>query len=471
MIWPFSKKKDVEIVVNHDVDQQLAVNAADNAANTLRETMSSISGGYHNADTMHNVYCDFGYPEELMFQNFWDMYRRSGIARNGCDLPVDISWVSPPTVNASGAFESMLNRLIEEKKLWRRTAALDRRQRVGRYAGMFVRVRDSKAPSEALTEKLNIGHIVQLIPLYEGQLEVLSIEDDVKNDNYSLPTMYQYHGAGHGNRNEKTATSFSIHPSRIIIAAEGADDGGIHGIPAMESGYNSLMDLIKIIGSGGEGFYKNAAQNIAFELSDPKFASSVNSKQLKDFNDNWDDFMRNRSRRASWTPGMKPVPLSTTLVQPQEFFNNALNDAAANFKVPATILIGMQTGRLASSEDSRSFLSTVNSRRANYLTEMVSSVLDWFIGNGVLPSESYEIEFDDLLEMSDAEKLDSAIKMGNVNREQFNSGQMPAFSSEEIREQAGYDPTVEIDELEGELDGIEDEDIDEEVEEIEGDDE
>lgn len=428
-----------------------------NTINTMRSQIAQImSGGYDFADTLHNIYLDFGYPNELNFFSYWNMYRRFGIARSVCDLPVDITWMRRPEIESGNAqFKRDFEKLADMISFWIRMHAVDRRQRVGRYAGMFMRIRDGRQPSEPIDGRLNgIGSIMQMIPLYEGQLSVNTIDNDPRSENYGMPTMYEFNSGSAGNRNELLANSFSIHPDRIVIVSEDADNGGIYGIPALEASYNSLMDLRKILGGGGEGFYKNSSQSILFNLQDSTTAKA-NEALLTRFNEQYDEFSHNRFRRAMWTPGMDAKVLESTLVQPKDFFFNSLYDVSASSKIPATILIGQQTGRLASSEDSRSFLSTINSRREIFATESINAMIDWFIKWGVLPAAEYEIEWDDLLALSQNEQLDNAIKMADINDKQFRSGGSLAFDGAEIREAAGFDPMEEV-EPGSELDNEED---------------
>lgn len=451
--WNRKPESDVSVQIKQEINdalEHLALQGNSLSNEGMRQRMAQvISGGYDNADTLHNVYLDYGYPLALIFNQFWNMYRRFGIARNVVELPVDTGWMQNPLITGPDKFEKELETLVVNTKLFNRLQALDTRQRVGRYAGLFIRVRDGKKPSEPLEGKLpGVNAVVALVPIYEGQLSVSSTETDPMSDDFGLPTMYNFNSGSTGNRNEQQATSFAIHPSRIVIAAEGADNGGIYGISSLEAPYNSLMDLRKIIGAGGEGFYKNAAQNIVFNLKDGASAKG-NEALLTKFNENYDEFSANRFRRGLWTPGMEANALESSLIQPKEFFNNALNDVAAASKIPATILIGQQTGRLASSEDSKHFLSGINSRRENFMSEMIRSVIDWFILNGVLPSAEYEIEWDDLLALSQQDRLNNGKTMSAINEGQFKSGQDTPFSSEEIREESGFDPE-EMEEDDGE---------------------
>jgi hypothetical protein len=434
--------------------KKLKANASDN---TRSRMASLISGDNFTGDTLHDIAVDYGYPEILEFRNFWNMYRRFGIADIVITLPVTLSWLYSPAIKSDNeSFTKAVDDLISDLKFYQRLKGIDTRQRVGRYAGMFMRVKDGEDPSQPIKGKLaGFSSLVQMVPLYEGQLTVSATDSDPKSDRFSLPTMYQFNGGGVGSRNEDNVSSFQIHYSRIVIAAEGADDGGIYGIPALESCYNSLMDLRKIIGGGAEGFYKNAAQSIVFNLKDT--AQATNNKVLLDkFNDKFDEFSRDRTRRALWTPGMDATTLdSSNLASPKEHFFNALYDVSASSMIPTTTLIGQQTGRLASDQDSRSLLSGINSRNNNYVTDMISSHLDWLIKYGILPFAEYTIEWEDLLALSDNEKLENALKMADTNAKQADSGKKAPFMSEEIREAAGFIPEEELEiETDGELSAL-----------------
>lgn len=439
------ERQGIEDKVDKVLSQVTNSNTVADSTSLRGRLASAISGGYDFADTMHNVFLDFGYPQAISFAQFWNMYRRFGIAKNVAELPVDTGWMTPPAVESPDQqFSRDLERLIKEQGLWKRVKGLDTRQRVGRYAGMFMRVRDNKNPQLPIEGKFGgLGALVQMIPLFEGQLTVLETENDPRKDDYGQPTMYQFNGGSDGNRNEKIRDSFSIHPSRIVIAAEESDNGSIQGVSSLEASFNSLMDLRKIIGAGGEGFYRNAAQSVVFSLKDAASAKN-NAALLDQFNEQFDDFTHNRMRRAMWTPGLEPNVMESSLADPKNHFMNALNDVAAASKIPATILIGQQTGRLASGEDSRHFLSMVNSRRENFMTEMVTDVLDWFIEFGILPLSEFTVGWDDLLASSDDDRLDNADKMAGINEKQFKSGGSAVFSGEEIREAAGAEVEADI---------------------------
>lgn len=466
-LW--NRKKDTieqinDLLANVQKDlQRININSDEDARNLRAAFLQMASGTYGNDDTMHNVYTDFGYPLHLTFAQMWNMYRRFGIAKNVVDLPVSLTWLTMPEITETNnaQFEKELEILIDEKKLWHRIKGVDNRQRVGRYAGLFMRVNDGLPPDQELTEtSITVDGLIDIIPLYEGQLEVITTEQDVLSVDYAKPTMYAMRSDfGSGNRDEHLTKTVNIHPSRLVIAAEGADDGNIYGIPALEACYNSLMDLRKIIGASGEGFYRAAVQSVVFELMDTA-KTTINEKAFANFTKAFDDWIKNRARRAIMSPGMKPHIMSTTMPNSKDHFMCALNDVAASSQIPATVLIGQQTGRLASDEDSRSVLSMANSRRENYATELVRKVLDWLIKYGVLPYAEYTVAWDDLLALSDSEKLANAFKMADINAKQTGIGGEIIFTSDEIRESAGYDPLTDVEAEGEEIDDLDD-DLDE----------
>lgn len=416
---------------------QLLTNADPTRARAL---MGQLSGGSNDGNALHDIFADFGYPEVIRFDYLWNMYRRFGIARAVVDLPVAEGWRELPEIEASAQFLSDFEKLSERTKFWQRMKALDTRQRVGRYAGLIMRIKDGKQSHEPFEGgAFGESSLVSMLPVYEGELEVHETDQDPTSDNFGQPSMYTYKADAPSNRNERTNARIKIHPSRVIVAAEGADNGSIYGIPALEGCFNSLIDLRKIIGSGGEGFYRNAAQSLVFTLRDTAEIDDV-GPLLADFNDQADDFTRNRMRRSLWTPNMDAQTLDSNLSSPKDHFAAALADVSASSNIATTILIGNQQGRLASSEDGRRFLRLVQSRRLGFQNDTLMQVLNWLIEGGFLPADKYTITWQDAMAPSDDDKLANADKMADINQKSFNSGEGSPFAAEEIREAAGFEP-------------------------------
>ena len=54
--------------------------------------------------------------------------------------------------------------------------------------------------------------------------------------------------------------SLEIHPSRLIIAAEGSEDGSIYGTPALEGCYRAISDWDKVRAAAAEGLKRSNDQ-------------------------------------------------------------------------------------------------------------------------------------------------------------------------------------------------------------------
>ena len=253
------KEQQSKLKTQYNKESLALLDKINSSMHTSNVYASLRSGTNDQGDQLHNVYCDFGYPNYLDFFNYWNMFRRFGIAARVVNLVPDLCWLMPPVVTSKNTqFDAEFKALLKNTKLWNRLKGLDKRQRVGRYAGLFIQVSDGKKPDQPVENLNGVANIVNLKPIYEGQLEVTTTEQNNLNPDYGNPTMYNYNSGDVGNRNDEAATSYNIHPSRLIMAAEGADDGSIYGISSLENIFNDLIDMRKISGAGGEGFYQNS---------------------------------------------------------------------------------------------------------------------------------------------------------------------------------------------------------------------
>ena len=437
MFWRSEKEKQEKLKSQYNNEMLTLLDKVNSQMNTSNVYASLRSGTNDHGDQLHNVYCDFGYPNYLDFFNYWNMFRRFGIAARVVNLVPDLCWLMPPLVTSPNKqFESEFEMLVRKNKLWNRVKGLDKRQRVGRYAGLFVQVSDNKNPEEPMTSLNGIGNIINLKPIYEGQLEVTQTEQDNRNPNYGNPTMYNYNSGATGNRNDEASTSYNIHPDRLIMAAEGADDGSIYGISTLENIFNDLIDLRKISGAGGEGFYQNTRNAPIINVKDSYKAPSEKDKErieeeINDFLSKW--------QKKFIAKGMEFQYPNISLDNPKEIYTNSLNNIAAGSGLPTAIIIGQQTGARAPEKDDDLLLNQMQSRRENFLDELVSDVIDWMIRYKALPAAPYEIKWEDMLASSDSDKVAIVKEMSATNKTQFDSAQPPVYSVEDMQKVAGVD--------------------------------
>ena len=138
------------------------------------------------------------------------------------------------------------------------------------------------------------------------------------------------------------------------------------------------------------------------------------------------------------TQGASVTPLVTSVADPGPTYDVNLQTAAAALDIPTKVLVGMQTGERASTEDQRYMNKRCQSRRRD-LSFDIEDLCDKLVGLGILdPVSQKTVIWDDLNASTDAEKLASAKLMADINSASIATGEQP-FSGKEIRVAAGYE--------------------------------
>lgn len=425
---------------------QLVTNAA------MRRLETMFPGFF--ADAKHNHYRDFGYPEQLSFNQIYAMYQRNGFARAAVDKTIGKTWETNPELweneePKKTKIERDLADRFSDLRVWQRIAETDRRSLVGGYAGLILRFADSK-PFDQPVDRVTGGllGLVEVIPAWAGQLTVASWETDQRSENYGQPTMYRFNEAQLPNTSTNVTTetrtrTFQLHPDRVILWSA---DGTVHAESLLAAGYNDLLTMEKVVGSGGEGFWKNAksapvlsidkeatiqemARNMGVE---PEDVADAMNEQVNDWQKGFDKLLM--------LQGMKAETLGITLPQPQEFFEVALQGFAASINIPLKILVGNQTGERASTEDARDWAQVNMSRRNNSVVPNIHQFVNRLERVGVIPQLNYVVGWPSLLETTMGEKIERADKMATINQKM---GLDAPFLPEEIRDVVDMQPLTE----------------------------
>lgn len=413
----------------------------------------------------HNHYRDFGYPEELSFDDLYKAYLRNGIAHAAVEKTIDKTWQDQPylleaerdgsegSLKDETTVESEIRQRFEDLRVWMHLAEADRRSMVGKYAGVILRIADNKKFVEPVDRVPGgLAGLVELVPFWEGQLTVSKWDEDETSETYGQPKLFQFNEAKVGK--SANPRSFNVHPDRVIIWSK---DGTVHGRSSLEPGYNDLIDMEKIKGAGGEGFWKNAKsapvlemdkeaniQNMAKSMGVPEdeIADAMN-EQVADWQRGFDQLLM--------LQGMQAKTLGVTLPSPEHFWAAPLQSFAASMRIPTKILVGMQTGERASTEDAAEWAQTNMSRRASYVIPNIMLFVGRLERFGMIPEKDWFLDWTDLTEASMAEKIDRTVKMADVNSKMQASGEW-VFTPEEIRAAADYEPLSDADKFRDEGD-------------------
>ena len=430
-------------------NMQLALNSAIDQRRQWLATLSSRLSGPIDAKRA-KAWQEYGYPTNLDFDDFYRLYERHGVGHGAVQRLLEKCWETDPWViqgdewdekRPATPWEESLRLMFKRLQLWDVFTDGDRPRMVGHYSGLLLQVADGQRWDQPLIPKR--GLLFKVIPAWEGQLKPTSWDENPDSPGYGQPSMWEYQ-EDQVRENEEAAPGrvVQIHPSRVVILGDVRD-----GVPFLKAGYNDCVNIEKILGGTGESYLKNAARQVAVEydkdvdLGSIAQAHGVSLTELQQlFND--------QARRLNIgndvlmvLQGGKANPLVANVPDPEPPFNVSLASFAASVQIPVKVLVGMQTGERASTEDIRDFNKRGQQRRLKRLAPDVHKFVTHLIHKRLIdapPGAEFTVMWDDLSESTQQEKLDNATKMAEINAKMLASG-APVFTVEEIREAAGYD--------------------------------
>lgn len=423
-------------------------NAASALINATMRRMSAIFPGYFEG-AKHNHYRDFGWPENVTFSQLYAMYCRNGLARAAVVKKSRKVWQDQPWLrereeaHKESPLEAEIRQRFSDLRVWQRLADADRRSMVGAYAGVILRLADSKRFSEPVdTVGGGLMGLVEIIPAWEGQLSVSTWDTDEMSESYGQPTMFSFNEAEVGNEAQGKNRAFEVHPDRVIIWS---DDGTVHGRSMLEPGYNDLLTLEKISGAGGEGFWKNAKSAPVLQidkeaqLSQMAQAMGVGVEDIADAMNTQIENWQKGFDQSMMLQGMEAKTLGVTLPVPEHFRAGPLENFAASIEMPLPVLAGTQTGERASTENSGEWARTCMGVRADKVVPAIMAFVNRLERFRILPERDWFLQWADLTEATMAEKIDRAAKMASINQSQGDE----VFSAVEIRDTVGLDAVPE----------------------------
>lgn len=391
----------------------------------------------------------YGYKPHVKFTEMYQAYERGGAGHGAVHRILDKCWQQLPRIKTPGAdevtpWEAKTLATLNSIKGFHKLRDLDRKNMVGRYAALIYRIADNMKMIDPLVRG---SRLVDLVPVFEDQIEVTEWHQDKNAENYGTPKMYQYRTKrpdSLGGTSEGPAEWVPVHPSRVQIMAEGSSGNMFDGVPLLRAGFNALVDIEKISGGSAESYLKNSARTLTFEYDANAVPSNLgpngekidvkraHEEQVKKVNRNQDS--------AIITQGAKAGVLQTHTSDPTGAFQLAANLFSASVQVPFTTLFGQQTGRLASDQDRQDMNDRCKSRQQNEITPVITELITRLQAAGLIDAGDFVIEWPPLDAPGDKDRLEIAKAMTAAMREAFAAGAPDLFDVDEIRKVAGYEP-------------------------------
>ena len=362
-----------------------------------------------------NAECE--YPTVITPAMYQEMYDREGVAARVVDVWPDETWAMLPEVyetedaKTETAFEKAWEELEEAFHLYSVLTRADRLSGIGRFGIILFGIDDgldliepvksveTKAPG-TVTNKL-----IYIRAFAESAVDIASYDRDITSPRFSLPVTYTL------KFQDDTGTSLTknVHWTRVLHVADNRGMSEVFGVPRMQSVFNRLLDLRKILGGSGEMFWRGAFPGLALEAMEGYENADMDEAAVKQ--EIWD--YQNGLQRYLAPLGMRVKSLTPQLASPVDHVQVQLDSLAMSRSIPKRILFGSEQAQLASEQDTRTWRNRVVQRQTNYVIPyLVRPFVDRLIALGVLPApvDGFSVEWQDMESRTEGEKAEVTAK-------------------------------------------------------------
>lgn len=371
-----------------------------------RMALAARMGYQYGGD--RNIYQALGYPQEegIDYASYAAKYARQDIAKAIINRPVQYTWKGPIRLREIGTEGSAIEKewieLDKRLRLRSQFVRLDKLSSIGRYGALLLGF-DDVSNREGFAQPVTDGNrkLVYLRPLGEAHAKIDKLVNNTRDPRYGLPEQYEIE---YTEIDSNTTVSLKAHHSRVIHVTLELLESDIYGVPVLESVWNRLLDLEKLVGGSAEMFWRGARPGYQGKVKeDYTLPPDVEETLRAQFNE-----YEHNLRRFLSVEGVDIEALATQYADPLNHVDIQIQMISAVTGIPKRILVGSERGELSSAQDIVSWYSYVQTRReehaeVNILRPFVKRCMEY----GVLPkSEEYIVEWSDLFASSEKDKAE-----------------------------------------------------------------
>lgn len=388
------KNKDEELISNEN--------------RLLREIISNNSNrdinpimNFRDFQNNRNVTEEIGHTEveNITDDELYRMFSEGGLGYQISKIKPDATWKGFPEF--SGTNENDIEKLKEINKMFQPVAKkADVMSNYSDYSIIYIGYDDNKNISQPVD---NAKDILFFRAIGSKDVSIDSYDTDIKSENYGNPKGYRINFKINGKDKEEI-----IDQSRVIHICNNNYESHLKGIPELKGCYNYVRDIKKMAGGSSEIYYQNASGGWAF-IYDDEYEKPDDEK----FSQSLDKFFYSLKKYLSLT-GFKDIKSVTKQYQsPEKQIINHLKLISVILGIPYRMLLGNESGELASSQDITSFQNKISDRQTNII---VPNYYDTLINNlsnvGIISDSNIEVSFksnkqESEKEIAETEKLKS----------------------------------------------------------------
>ncbi len=368
-----------------------------------------------------------GFKKILMPEDYRDRYKRGGIAKRIVEAFPKATWrggaelVEDDDPDITTEFEQQWNDLDKRLKVWARFCRADILAGLGPFSAILIGTAGKW--EEELSQMSSQEDILYLTPFGPDEVTIDTYVEDLEDPRYGLPMTYNIMRRTSSSRRVTNLTR-RIHWSRVVHVADGLLEDDINGTPRLESVWNDLDNLDKVVGGGSEAYWMRVNQGTVFGIDkDVK----VDPTQLDKMKAEAEE-LAHQLRRTFAARGVNVTPLGSNVSPFSAQVQSIISLISGTTGIPQRLLLGSERGELASTQDKENWNVRVQDRREDFAEPIVRQLVDRLQEYGALPeTEDYEVRWPELEDLNVMERAEVATKWKGLGT--------TIVTDEEIRDQ------------------------------------
>jgi hypothetical protein len=375
-------------------------------------------------DGKRDMYGSFGWPRSITVEMLHDMYNRGGIARRIAHAYPDSTWGRPPRIylpapkpapeeqaetmptpatdpaaptppdpqtEAARQWTQDFAKLAWELDLWDKLKRADILSNLGRFSVLLIGTNRGRLDSPVPTGGAGALKITYLQPYSEVRCRIKTWVTSPTDPRFGQPEMYTITPISTLRSAQTNITetddmpqgsAFDVHWSRIIHISQGGLESEVYGSPIYGAIWNYLEDLMKVVGASSESYWKNSYPGLHMNVDKDMDLAEDDEVNLTAEMDEFQHEMRRYLR----TRGVDVKALGATTADPRGQFGVLVDLIAGTTGTPKRILLGSESGQLASSQDKASWAERIEEYRELHAEPRILwPFIMWVIDNKLLP--------------------------------------------------------------------------------------
>lgn len=314
-----------------------------------------------------DLYEVFGYSRMILYREAWQRYRRQDICSRIIEAPAKALWANPPHVSStSQAWNDTWNDIVISHNLWDTITRVDKMAGLGDYAILLVGFDDAAPVSlmDPITPRKG-RKVIYLQPYDYATANITKLVTNPSDPRYLKPDLYRVMPLLEERPKPVggwAITPFQVHNSRIVHVAENLMTDTIFGNPRVERVWNLLDDLLKVTGGSAEMFWLAANRGMQIDVDKEM---ELTPEDEADLTAEVEDYIHQMSRVIR-TRGVKVNNLGSDTPDPTGVFTMLVKMLSGATGIPAQILVGSETGQLASDQDRNNWAERIKERRKDF---------------------------------------------------------------------------------------------------------